>query len=98
MPSVAYKRLEKEIFCHNYYLRNLCDEDRFPNWPISDPPEVFRSCLEEFKKQMNRNGNKEEEALQGAVKILNLQPGDRGPDLRKSYRSLARKYHPDKVR
>ncbi|MGK3739153.1 MAG: DnaJ family protein C protein 13 [Bacillariaceae sp.] len=98
MPSVAYKRLEKEIFCHNYYLKNLCDETRFPNWPISEPVEVFRSCLEEFKKQMNRNESDEEQALQESTKILNLKPGDTGKDLRKAYRMMARKYHPDKVR
>ena len=98
MPGVAYKRLEKEIFCHNYYLRNLCDEVRFPNWPISEPVEVFRSCLEEFKKQLNRDESEEEEAMKEATKILNLKPGDGSKALRKAYRTLARKYHPDKVR
>ncbi len=39
MPGVAYKRLEDEIFCHNYYLRNLCDSERFPDWPIAEPVE-----------------------------------------------------------
>lgn len=28
IPGIAYKRLESEIFCHNYYLGNLCDEVR----------------------------------------------------------------------
>lgn len=42
LPGVAYKRLEKEIFCHNYYLENLCDEERFPDWPVAEPVEVFR--------------------------------------------------------
>jgi DnaJ family protein C protein 13 len=98
MPGVAYKRLEKETFCHNYYLRNLCDEVRYPDWPISEPVEVFRSCLEEFKKQLNRNESEEEEAMKEATKILNLKPGDASKDLRKAYRTLARKYHPDKVR
>jgi hypothetical protein len=97
MPGVAYKRLENEIFCHNYYLSNLCDENRFPNWPISEPVEVFRATLEEFKKQMNRDENEEEEALKNATKILNLRPGDGSVNLRKAYRMLARKYHPDKV-
>jgi DnaJ family protein C protein 13 len=96
MPGVAYKRLEKEIFCHNYYLSNLCDESRFPDWPISEPVEVFRACLEEFKKQMNRDETEEEEALQKATKVLNLKKGDGSKELRKSYRMLARKYHPDK--
>ncbi len=98
MPGVAYKRLEKEIFCHNYYLKNLCDEVRFPNWPISEPIEVFRSCLEEFKKQLNRDESEEEEAMKEATKILDLKPGDGSKDLRRAYRKLARKYHPDKVR
>ena len=50
IPSVAYQRLEKEIFVHNYYLRNLCDEVRFPYWPIVGPVEVFRACLEQWKQ------------------------------------------------
>ena len=98
IPGVAYKRLEKELFCHNYYLNNLCDEDRFPEWPIAEPVEVFRACLEEFKKQMNRNETEEEQALEFARKALNLKEGDGSKELRKAYRSLARKYHPDKVR
>jgi DnaJ family protein C protein 13 len=97
MPGMAYKRLEKEIFCHNYYLHNLCNEKRFPEWPISEPVEVFRACLEELKKQMNRDEEDEEQALQRALKVLVLKPGDGSKELRKAYRSLARKYHPDKV-
>jgi DnaJ homolog subfamily C member 13 len=98
MPSVAYKRLEKEIFCHNYYLSNLCDESRFPDWPISEPVEVFRACLEQFKKQLNRNEDDEEQALHKAAKLLDLNAGDGSKELRKAYRKLARIYHPDKVR
>lgn len=96
MPGVAYKRLEKEIFCHNYYLNNLCDEVRFPDWPIAEPVEVFRSCLEEFKNQMNRDETEEENAIENASKVLNLKAGDGSKELRRSYRTLARKYHPDK--
>jgi DnaJ family protein C protein 13 len=97
MPGVAYKQLEKEIFCHNYYLRNLCDETRFPDWPIVEPVEVFRACLEEFKNQMNRDETEEGKALEIATTVLNLKAGDGSKELRKSYRMLARKYHPDKV-
>jgi hypothetical protein len=97
IPGVAYKRLEKEMFCHNYYLNNLCDEIRFPDWPIAEPVEVFRACLEEFKKQMNRDETEEVEALEKACNALHLKPGDGSKELRKAYRLLARKYHPDKV-
>jgi DnaJ family protein C protein 13 len=98
MPGVAYKRLEGEIFCHNYYLHNLCDENRFPNWPIAEPVEVFRACLERFKKQVGRDESAEEIALEDARIALELGEGDGSKELRKAYRTLARKYHPDKVR
>jgi hypothetical protein len=98
MPGVSYKRLESEFFCHNYYLHNLCDEVRFPDWPIAEPVEVFRACLERFKMQFDRNTRKEEEVFEKARKCLDLQPGDGSKELRKAYRNLARKYHPDKVR
>ena len=97
IPGIAYKRLEKEMFCHNYYLNNLCDEHRFPDWPIAEPVEVFRSCLEEWKRQMNRDETQEEDAAEEARKALNLKSGDGSKELRRAYRSLARKYHPDKV-
>ena len=96
MPGVAYKRLEKELFCHNYYLNNLCDEVRFPDWPIAEPVEVFRSCLEQFKKQLDSDGTNSEAALEKARQVLELEEGDGGKELRKAYRKLARVYHPDK--
>ena len=96
IPGIAYQRLEKEIFCHNYYLRNLCDETRFPNWPIAEPVEVFRACLEEWKLQLRRDVVKEEDAQEEARIVLSLKSGDGSKELRKAYRSLARKYHPDK--
>ena len=97
IPGIAYKRLEKEMFCHNYYLNNLCDETRFPDWPIAEPVEVFRSCLEEWKRQMNRDEGKEENDQEEARKVLSLKSGDGSKELRKAYRALARKFHPDKV-
>lgn len=44
MPGVSYKRLEKELFCHNYYLANLCDENRFPEWPIAGKHSEYLIC------------------------------------------------------
>lgn len=34
-PPVGYPELTEEMWCHRYYLRNLCD-DRFSDWPIVD--------------------------------------------------------------
>lgn len=96
MPGVSYPRLDKEIFCHNYYLRNLCDEARFPDWPVAEPIEVFRSCLEHFKKFLGEDGRSNEDALDRARQILELKVGDSSKELRGAYRRLARIYHPDK--
>ena len=96
IPGIAYKQLDGEIFCHNYYLSNLCDEVRFPDWPIAEPVEVLRSCLEEWKKEMRRDTVKEEDACEEARKELGLKGGDGSAELRKAYRALARKFHPDK--
>lgn len=96
IPGIAFKRLEREIFCHNYYLHNLCDEARFPDWPIAEPVELFRACLEEWKHQMNRDEVMEEDAREQARKVLDLQTGDTSKELRQAYRKLARQFHPDK--
>ena len=37
MPVVQYKQLEDELFCNIYYLRHLCDTQKFPDWPIKEP-------------------------------------------------------------
>jgi hypothetical protein len=47
---------------------------------------------------MNRNEVEQENALEDARKLLGLETGDGSKELRKAYRMLARKYHPDKVR
>lgn len=42
IPKIHYGDLEKEIYVHEYYLRYLCDEVRFPEWPIGDPLLLLR--------------------------------------------------------
>lgn len=41
IPSIAFPKLTDELFCHVYYLRHLCDLNRFPNWPIRDPVSFY---------------------------------------------------------
>ena len=96
MPGVCYERLDEEIFCHSYYLRNLCDEERFPDWPIAQPVQVFRSCLQKWDEVMSREESEEKDLQERARITLDLKPGDDEDQLRKAYRRLAMKYHPDK--
>ena len=118
MPPVTYPELKDEMWCHRYYLRNLCDELRFPNWPIVEHIEFLQSLLTMWREELTRRPMdlSEEEAC----KILEIpfeedmsgnycnpseddgkctEPLAGRVDeemLKRQYRKLAMKFHPDK--
>ena len=97
IPQVKYPELEEEMWCHNYYIAALCDEKRFNNWPIKKPVELLRAVLDRWRIENTKQapGVSEEEAYA----ILGFGPDKERPDentLKREYRKLARKYHPDK--
>ena len=97
IPKIRFAGLESEIYCHEYYLRNLCDEARFKDWPIAQPLVLLREVIERWRQEME-NGDSVDESVTEARHTLGLVDGD-GDDpkkLRLVYRKLARKYHPDK--
>lgn len=40
IPHIVYPQLTNELFCDIYYLKHLCDTDRFPNWEIKEPVRI----------------------------------------------------------
>ncbi|KRY50779.1 DnaJ -like protein subfamily C member 13, partial [Trichinella britovi] len=97
LPKINYAQLENEMFCHIYYLRNLCDRDRFPNWTIVNPVEFLQSCLIAWKEEVKKKAPPM--SIAEACEVLELNYEDVCDNLsvvRKAYYKLAQKYHPDK--
>lgn len=94
IPKIHYQSLDRELYVHEYYLRNLCDEVRFPEWPIGEPLQLLRECLERWRDEMTKGIA--DSAVSEAKKVLNLPDRFDNADLRKAYKNLARQYHPDK--
>ncbi|GLJ44227.1 hypothetical protein SUGI_0923670 [Cryptomeria japonica] len=124
MPPVTYPELKDEMWCHRYYLRNLCDEIQFPGWPIVEHVEFLQSLLVMWREELTRrpldlsedeackileipleeeNGtgvdadgkhhNDQEEDGSCAHKLMGHIDEEK---LKRQYRKLAMKYHPDK--
>uniref|UniRef100_A0A6Q2XCL8 J domain-containing protein n=1 Tax=Esox lucius TaxID=8010 RepID=A0A6Q2XCL8_ESOLU len=97
IPVVSYPQLENELFCNIYYLRHLCDANRFPNWPIREPVKLLKDTLEAWKKEVEKKPPSM--SVDDAYEVLNLPIGQGQHEeskIRKAYFRLAQKYHPDK--
>ncbi|KAL3854398.1 hypothetical protein ACJMK2_013668 [Sinanodonta woodiana] len=97
IPVIRYPQLENELFCSIYYLKHLCDTQRFPDWPIKDPVKLLKDILEAWKEEVEKKPPTM--SIEEAYEVLNLPKGVGGHDesaVRKAYFRLAQKYHPDK--
>lgn len=54
MPPVTYPELQDEMWCHRYYLRNLCDQIRFPHWDLVEHVEFLQSLLAMWREELTR--------------------------------------------
>jgi hypothetical protein len=105
IPDVRFSELDQELWCENYYLGNLCDEVRFPNWPIRDPIALLKGILDAWRHEEEKGLNTEgKEASMGETEAMAVLQIKEKPDdaqqwedlVRTKYRKLARKYHPDR--
>ncbi|KAH3758193.1 dnaJ protein subfamily C member 13 [Pelomyxa schiedti] len=95
MAPVVYKQLAGELFCHHYYLRNLCDLTRFPLWPIEKEVELLQAVLVAWNKEADKKPPTmtDDEAI-SALELSNKEFSEE--ELRRAYFRKAAKFHPDK--
>jgi DnaJ family protein C protein 13 len=101
MPPVEYPELDNDIWCYRYYLANLCNEDKFPNWEIKDHVEFLQALLTKWRNELLLTPVSL--SYDDACKILELErfgweAGTTVEEstLKQAYRQLAKTYHPDK--
>ena len=54
LPRIVYPELKDELFCHRHYLRHLCDEERFGEWPIEEPVPLLQSILAAWQQELRK--------------------------------------------
>ena len=94
VPAIAFDELKEEIWLHTVYLKNLADTVRFPDWDIDEPVELLRALLTHWQTLLK--GNPDALSDDESYRLLDCEKGADAAKLKKSYRKLAIKYHPDK--
>ena len=101
IAPITYVQLEDELFVDIYYLRNLCNTQKFQHWPIKDPVNLLKALLDAWKEEASREPLTL--SLDEALKVLELNPEQYNntedineQTIKRAYRDLALKYHPDK--
>ncbi|KAG5676781.1 hypothetical protein PVAND_006590 [Polypedilum vanderplanki] len=98
IPIISYPQLERELFCHIYYLRHLCDTQKFPKWPIQNPVLLLKHTLDAWRKEVEKKPPQMtvKQAYENLGIDLEKNPQPDEALIRKSYYRLAQQYHPDK--
>eukprot|EP00095_Tigriopus_kingsejongensis_P000308 maker-scaffold292_size219010-snap-gene-0.20 protein:Tk00308 transcript:maker-scaffold292_size219010-snap-gene-0.20-mRNA-1 annotation:"dnaj homolog subfamily c member 13 isoform x1" len=96
IPLVSHPALEFELFCDIYYLRNLCDEVKFPEWPIMSPLNLLKEVLAAWRTEVEKKPSSM--TIRDALAVLGLQANIEPEEgkIRKAYFKMAQQYHPDK--
>ena len=53
-PPVDYIELENEVWCHRYYLKNLCNTVEFLDWKLQDHVRFLQCLLEYWRAELEK--------------------------------------------
>lgn len=103
-PPVEYEQLNAELYCHSYFLRNLCDSTRFLDWPVPDPEGVLRDIIDAWRSELATAADiskGQSMPFPRAAEVMGLSEEFQNQQitssvLRKVYLRLALKLHPDR--
>lgn len=98
IPVVGYPQLRNELFCDIFYLRHLCDERKFPSWPIAEPVRLLRATLAAWAAEVEKKPavmTVQQAYIDLGIDVVKTPQPDEAM-IRKTYYRLAQMYHPDK--
>ena len=100
LPPMHYPELNEEMYCSGYYLRNLCNSDKFQDWTIHEPADLLRSVLDAWRAENAKSTDEVSMSFVQAALVLGIDASTaeslNKSRLRKLYFDLARKFHPDR--
>eukprot|EP00123_Amoebidium_parasiticum_P014853 comp22669_c0_seq1/m.35022 comp22669_c0_seq1/g.35022 ORF comp22669_c0_seq1/g.35022 comp22669_c0_seq1/m.35022 type:complete len:2507 (-) comp22669_c0_seq1:101-7621(-) len=99
MPTITYPEIKDELWCHKYYLKNLCDTVRFPNFVVVDLVETLQAILFMWKDLLaadDPSRKKGAMSVEEARRLLGVDETANEAKLKNVFRKMALKYHPDK--
>lgn len=87
MPPVSYGGLDDALFCRNYYLCNLCNESKYPDFSVEEPKLFFMECIETWKRLLGRSNQDYQKSVDEAFLFFGLDTSNNSKDLRIAYRN-----------
>lgn len=93
IPRIKYKNLDHDFFCHNYYLQNLCDVEKFKEWEINEPIAVFNASVKAWQKMDEQQETKQE--VEEARAVFGIEDIFEIEKLDNEYIKLREKYYTD---
>ena len=87
-PQTRYTELENELWCHSYFLRNLCDSSKYPGWKIRDPYALLKATIDSLRREDARIKNASAPGISriDACSELGIDPCEEFAEAKKAYR------------